>query len=136
MAVNARNPYEVLGVAKNASQDEIKKAYRKLARQYHPDRNPENQEAEERFKEVQAAYDLVGDPDKRKQFDSGGFFGFGAPARRRHRQRRRRRLDGRVHARGPPGRARRLLRRRQPRHARLAQARADAPSAAPTSRCR
>ena len=79
MAVNARNPYEVLGVPKNASQDEIKKAYRKLARQYHPDRNPENAEAEERFKEVQAAYDLVGDPEKRKQFDAGGFFGFGAP---------------------------------------------------------
>src|SRR4029079_15197379 len=77
--VNARNPYEVLGVAKNASQDEIKKAYRKLARQYHPDRNPENKEAEERFKEVQAAYDLGGDPDKGKAFDSGGFFGFGGP---------------------------------------------------------
>src|SRR4051794_36656118 len=67
-----KDPYKVLGVDKKASQDEVKKAYRKLARQYHPDKNPGDQAAEERFKEVQGAYDLVGDPDKRKQYDQGG----------------------------------------------------------------
>jgi molecular chaperone DnaJ len=73
-----RDPYSVLGVDKKASADEIKKAYRKLARQYHPDRNPDDPKAEERFKEIQSAYDIVGDPDKRKQYDRGGiFFGSG-----------------------------------------------------------
>jgi molecular chaperone DnaJ len=66
------NPYDTLGVAKNASADQIKKAYRKLARQYHPDRNPGDKAAEERFKEVQSAYDLLSDPDKRKQYDTFG----------------------------------------------------------------
>jgi len=67
-----KSPYEVLGVAKNASQDEIKKAYRKLARQYHPDRNPGDAEAEAKFKEVQAAYDLLSDAKKRKAYDQFG----------------------------------------------------------------
>ena len=72
--------YKALGVAKNAGQDEIKKAYRKLARQYHPDRNPGNQQAEERFKEISQAYDVLGDPDKRKQYDRGtGPFAAGGP---------------------------------------------------------
>lgn len=67
------DPYKVLGVAKNASEAEIKKAYRSLARKWHPDQNSGNSEAEEKFKEVQEAYDIVGDPKKRKEFDSGGF---------------------------------------------------------------
>jgi molecular chaperone DnaJ len=73
-----RDPYKVLGVDKKATADEIKKAYRKLARQYHPDRNPDNAAAEEKFKEVQAAYDVVGDAEKRKRYDQGGgiFGGF------------------------------------------------------------
>lgn len=69
------DPYKVLGVAKNASEAEIKKAYRKLARKWHPDQNSGNKEAEERFKEIQEAYDVVGDAEKRKAFDRGGFAG-------------------------------------------------------------
>src|SRR5205809_789767 len=71
--------YKTLGVGKNASDEEIKKAYRKLARQYHPDRNPGDKQAEERFKEISAAYDVLGDADKRKQYDRGGIFAGGGP---------------------------------------------------------
>src|SRR6476646_7695240 len=78
MATPPRDFYEVLGVSKSASQDEIKKAYRDLARKWHPDRNPDDSKAEERFKEIQQAYDALSDPEKRKQYDAGGrFAGFG-----------------------------------------------------------
>jgi len=77
--------YKVLGISDSASQKEITKAYRKLARQYHPDANPDDRAAEERFKEISAAYDVVGDPAKRKEYDEvramgpvGGMFG-GSP---------------------------------------------------------
>ncbi|MGH2957867.1 MAG: molecular chaperone DnaJ [Solirubrobacterales bacterium] len=71
----ARDLYEVLGVSKSASQEEIKKAYRELARKHHPDLNKDDAAAEERFKEVQQAYDTLSDPEKRKQYDAGGMFG-------------------------------------------------------------
>jgi molecular chaperone DnaJ len=74
-----RDLYDVLGVDRKASADEIKKAYRKLARRYHPDRNPGDEASEERFKEVQGAYDVLSDADKRKQYDRGGLFGAGRP---------------------------------------------------------
>ena len=70
-----RDYYEVLGVAKTATNDEIKKAYRKLAMQYHPDRNPGNKEAEEKFKEATEAYEILSDEKKRAQYDQFGFQG-------------------------------------------------------------
>jgi DnaJ-class molecular chaperone len=65
------NPYETLGVAPNASQDDIRRAYRKAAKETHPDLNPGKPEAEKRFKEINAAYDVVGDAGKRKRYDAG-----------------------------------------------------------------
>ncbi|MBP2290518.1 DnaJ C-terminal domain-containing protein [Azospirillum rugosum] len=65
------NPYEILGVSSNASDDDIRKAYRKLAKKYHPDLNPGKEEAEQRFKDISAAYSLLSDPDKRARFDRG-----------------------------------------------------------------
>ena len=73
-----RDYYEVLGIDKGASEDEIKKAYRKIAIKYHPDRNPGNKEAEEKFKEAAEAYDVLHDPQKRQQYDLFGFNGPGA----------------------------------------------------------
>ena len=67
--------YEILGVARSASDDEIKKAYRKLAMKYHPDRNPNNKEAEEKFKEAQKAYDILSDKEKRAAYDQYGHAG-------------------------------------------------------------
>jgi molecular chaperone DnaJ len=83
-----RDYYEVLGVSKSATEDEIKKAYRKIAIKYHPDRNPDDKEAEEKFKEAAEAYDVLHDPQKRQTYDqfgfeglqggAGGFGGFGS----------------------------------------------------------
>jgi molecular chaperone DnaJ len=74
----AQDFYNVLGVSREATPEEIKKAYRKLARENHPDRNPDDPKAEDRFKSIQEAYDTLSDPEKRKQYDAGGMFsGFG-----------------------------------------------------------
>jgi DnaJ-class molecular chaperone len=81
------DPYEVLGVKRDASQEEIQKAYRALAKKLHPDLNPGNKKAEEQFKEVSAAYDLIGDAEKRGRFDRGEIDASGAerPQRRYYR---------------------------------------------------
>ena len=78
------DPYSALGVARDAESDHIKSAYRRLARQYHPDVNPDNPEAEEKFKEISQAYAVLSDPEKRSRYDqsgsideTGGFGDFG-----------------------------------------------------------
>ena len=75
MAENKRDYYEVLGVSKGASEEEIKKAYKKLARKYHPDMNPGDKEAEEKFKEINEANEVLSDPDKKTRYDQFGFAG-------------------------------------------------------------
>ena len=72
---NKRDYYEVLGVEKNASDAEIKKAYRKLAMKYHPDQNPGDKSAEEKFKEINEAYEVLSDADKKARYDQFGFAG-------------------------------------------------------------
>ncbi|WP_091741828.1 DnaJ C-terminal domain-containing protein [Phenylobacterium immobile] len=67
----ARDPYQELGVSRTASADEVRKAFRKLAKQFHPDANPGDKASEERFKQISAAFDIVGDAEKRKKFDAG-----------------------------------------------------------------
>lgn len=110
------NPYETLGVARDASEDDIKKAYRKAAKETHPDLNPGKPEAEKRFKDISAAYDIVGDAEKRKRFDAGEIDETGAEreperhfyreyaeapsgARQRRRSSRRSAADGRAESR-------------------------------------
>lgn len=74
-----RDPYDVLGVAKNAAQKDIKAAFRKLAKKYHPDQNPDDPKAKERFNEANQAYEVIGGEDKRKQFDRGEIGADGKP---------------------------------------------------------
>ena len=71
-----RDYYEILGISKNASQEEIKKAYRKVAMQFHPDRNPGDKAAEEKFKEAAEAYEVLNDSDKKAQYDRFGHNAF------------------------------------------------------------
>lgn len=68
--MSKKDPYSVLGVPKSATADEIKKGYRKLAMQYHPDKNKGDKKSEDKFKEISAAYEILGDAKKRKQYDA------------------------------------------------------------------
>jgi len=80
LAENKRDYYEVLGVSKSASENELKKAYRQMAKKYHPDANPDNAEAEAKFKEASEAYEVLSDPKKKAQYDQFGHSAFGSGA--------------------------------------------------------
>src|SRR5689334_14786682 len=75
MATKKRDYYEILGINKDASDEDIKKAYRKLAMKHHPDRNPDHKDAEEKFKEAKEAYEVLSEPDKRRAYDAYGHAG-------------------------------------------------------------
>ena len=75
-----RDYYEILGVSKSSSEDEIKKAYRKMAVKYHPDKNPDNKEAEDKFKEAAEAYEVLSNSQKKSQYDRFGHAGMGGAA--------------------------------------------------------
>ena len=92
MAEQKRDYYEVLGVSRGASEDEIKKAYKKMARKYHPDLNPGDKTAEEKFKEVNEAYEVLSDADKKARYDQYGHAGVDPGGRRSARRRAGRRL--------------------------------------------
>src|SRR3954466_8669472 len=76
--MSKRDYYDVLGVAKGADADEIKKAYRKMAIKYHPDKNPDDKAAEDKFKEAAEAYEVLSDPEKRQRYNQFGHAGVGA----------------------------------------------------------
>ena len=96
---NIRDPYHVLGVSRSASAEDIKKAYRKLAKEHHPDLKPGNAGNEERFKEISAAYSVLSDPEKRARFDRGEIDGSGAERHSGHRSYSSSSARGRTHAR-------------------------------------
>src|SRR5690349_24672850 len=75
MATKKRDYYEVLGVNRDASEEDIKKSYRKLAMKYHPDRNPDSKDAEEKFKEAKEAYEVLSEAEKRRAYDAYGHAG-------------------------------------------------------------
>jgi len=78
--MSKRDYYDILGVSKNATADELKKAYRKLAIKYHPDKNPDDKDAEEKFKEAAEAYDVLSNPEKKGRYDQFGHAGMGGGA--------------------------------------------------------
>ena len=80
-SVTATDPYVTLGVSRNAADDEIRRAFRKLAKELHPDLHPDDNSAADRFKRVTAAYDIIGDPPKRRQYDNGEIDASGEPRR-------------------------------------------------------
>jgi curved DNA-binding protein CbpA len=86
--METKDPYKVLGLSREASQEDIQQAHRKLVRKYHPDANPEDPRAEERFKEVQRAYEVLSDEKKRREYDEGlRTSSRGSPGRSRSRER-------------------------------------------------